>query len=159
LPQEDNGGVDVSSRLLLVLNAGSSSIKFSVYEVGESAAAPASLYRGEVDGLGARPRFVARDQRGARLADETLSGAAHDDGLAAILAWIEARTSNATVVAAGHRVVHGGVRYTRPVRVTPEVMRELKKVNYGGLVAIEYEHEGPVEEDVRIEVEYARKLL
>jgi len=126
LPQEDNGGVDVSSRLLLVLNAGSSSIKFSVYEVGESAAAPASLYRGEVDGLGARPRFVARDQRGARLADETLSGAAHDDGLAAILAWIEARTSNATVVAAGHRVVHGGVRYTRPVRVTPEVMRELE---------------------------------
>jgi len=41
----------------------------------------------------------------------------------------------------------------------PEVMKELKKVNYGGLVAIEYEHEGSVEEDVRIEVEYARKLL
>jgi sugar phosphate isomerase/epimerase len=41
----------------------------------------------------------------------------------------------------------------------PEVMGELRKVGYGGLVAIEYEHEGPVEEDVRIEVEYARKLL
>ena len=41
----------------------------------------------------------------------------------------------------------------------PEVMSELRKVNYGGLVAIEYEHEGSVEEDVRIEVEYARKLL
>jgi sugar phosphate isomerase/epimerase len=41
----------------------------------------------------------------------------------------------------------------------PEVMQELKKVNYSGLVAIEYEHEGPVEEDVRIEVEYARRLL
>ena len=41
----------------------------------------------------------------------------------------------------------------------PEVMSELHKVNYGGLVAIEYEHEGSVEEDVRIEVEYARKLL
>jgi len=41
----------------------------------------------------------------------------------------------------------------------PEVMKELKKVNYRGLVAIEYEHEGPVEEDVRLEVEYARKLL
>lgn len=40
----------------------------------------------------------------------------------------------------------------------PEVMKELRKVNYGGLVAIEYEHEGPVEEDIRIEVEYARKL-
>ena len=41
----------------------------------------------------------------------------------------------------------------------PEVMTELRKVSYGGLVAIEYEHEGPVEEDVRREVEYARKLL
>jgi sugar phosphate isomerase/epimerase len=41
----------------------------------------------------------------------------------------------------------------------PEVMRELKRVGYQGLVAIEYEHEGPVEEDLRKEVEYARKLL
>jgi len=41
----------------------------------------------------------------------------------------------------------------------PEVMQELKKVNYSDLVAIEYEHEGPVEEDVRIEVEYARRFL
>jgi sugar phosphate isomerase/epimerase len=39
------------------------------------------------------------------------------------------------------------------------VMSELRKVDYGGLVAIEYEHQGPVEEDVRVEVEYARKLL
>jgi sugar phosphate isomerase/epimerase len=43
-------------------------------------------------------------------------------------------------------------------RIT-DVMKELRRVNYGGLVAIEYEHEGPVEEDVRVEVEYARKLL
>jgi sugar phosphate isomerase/epimerase len=41
----------------------------------------------------------------------------------------------------------------------PEVMAELRKVGYAGLVAIEYEHEGPVEEDVRMEVEFARKLL
>ncbi len=41
----------------------------------------------------------------------------------------------------------------------PEVMAELRKVAYTGLVAIEYEHEGPVAEDVRLEVEYARKLL
>ena len=41
----------------------------------------------------------------------------------------------------------------------PEVMRELRKVDYAGLVAIEYEHHGPIDEDVRLEVEYARKLL
>jgi len=41
----------------------------------------------------------------------------------------------------------------------PEVISELRKVQYAGLVAIEYEHDGPVEEDVRMEVEYARKLV
>ncbi len=41
----------------------------------------------------------------------------------------------------------------------PEVIAELRKVGYGGLVAIEYENEGPVEEDVRLEVEYARNLI
>jgi acetate kinase len=116
------------SRVLLVLNAGSSSIKFSVFEVGERSAL-ALLYRGEVDGLGARPRFAARDGASARLADDALAaGATHDDGLGAILAWIEAHTAKAAVIAAGHRVVHGGVRYASPVRVTPEVMQELEKL-------------------------------
>jgi acetate kinase len=61
------------------------------------------------------------------LADEALSaGASHDNGLDTLLAWIDARTSNSAVIAAGHRVVHGGVRYASPVRVTPEVIRELE---------------------------------
>ena len=52
------------TQALLVINAGSSSIKFSVYAVG-SGAPPLDLrYRGEVDGLGARPRFVARGAGG-----------------------------------------------------------------------------------------------
>jgi acetate kinase len=115
------------NRVLLVLNAGSSSIKFSVFEVGERAAAPALRVRGEVDGLGVRPRFVAKDQAGARLADDGLAASAtHDDALGTMLAWIEARLAGAQLIAAGHRVVHGGVRYASPVRVTPEVMQELE---------------------------------
>jgi sugar phosphate isomerase/epimerase len=47
----------------------------------------------------------------------------------------------------------------RGIARIPEVIAELHRVNYSGLVAIEYEHEGPVEEDVRIQVEYARRLL
>jgi len=115
------------TRVLLVLNAGSSSIKFSLFEVGERAATPALLVRGEVDGLGARPRFVAQDKAGARVADDQLAaGATHDDAFGTMLAWIEARTAGAEVIAAGHRVVHGGVGYASPVRVTPEVMQELE---------------------------------
>ena len=54
------------SRVLLVLNAGSSSIKFSVFEFGE-AASLTRAFSGEVDGIGEQPRFVAKDRAGARL--------------------------------------------------------------------------------------------
>jgi acetate kinase len=114
------------SRIVLVLNAGSSSIKFSVFDIAE-AGSLASLYRGEVDGVGARPRFVAADAAGVRLADEKLhASSGHDEALDIILDWIEARTGGATFIAVGHRVVHGGVRYTAPIRVTPDVLRELE---------------------------------
>ena len=115
------------TQALLVINAGSSSIKFSVYAVG-SGAPPLDLrYRGEVDGLGARPRFVARGAGGEELAAEALgAGASHDDALRTIFDWIEARTAGTEIVAAGHRVVHGGVRYAVPIILTPEVLRELE---------------------------------
>jgi acetate kinase len=114
------------SRVLLVVNAGSSSIKFAVYGVDDAPAPLTTLYRGEVDGLGSRARLVTRDAAGTRLEDGSLSPhAGHDDALDAILAWIEARTTGA-VIAAGHRVVHGGTRYAAPVAVTPAVLHELE---------------------------------
>ena len=119
-------GAEVLSRVLLVINAGSSSIKFSVFDVA-NAANPVQGARGLVDGLGARPRFVARDANGKGLADEVLSPTTrHDDALAAIMKWVEAHASGAAIVAAGHRVVHGGTRYADPVRLTPDVLRDLE---------------------------------
>lgn len=114
------------TRVLLVLNAGSSSIKFSVFELN-AASSLAHLLSGEIDGLGERPRFVAKDQAGTPLLEEGLRGGyGHDDALAAILAWVESRTAGAAVTAAGHRVVHGGVRYTAPVCLTPDVLAWLE---------------------------------
>jgi acetate kinase len=114
------------SEVLLVVNAGSSSLKFSVFTIGRGARLE-SLYRGEIDGLGARPHFVAHDATGASLADQAMGSAArHDDALGVVLEWIEDRATGATVVAAGHRVVHGGVRYSAPVRITPGVLQELE---------------------------------
>lgn len=114
------------SEVLLVVNAGSSSLKFSVFTIGRGARLE-SLYRGEIDGLGARPHFVAHDATGASLADQAMGSAAtHDDALGAVLEWIEARATGVTVVAAGHRVVHGGVRYAAPVRITAGVLQELE---------------------------------
>jgi len=116
------------SEALLVINAGSSSIKFSVYAVeGRGAAALTLRFRGQVDGLGARTRFVAGDAGGGDLPGQALgTGVSHDDALRAILEWIEARTAGTEVVAAGHRVVHGGIRYSAPVALTPEVLAALE---------------------------------
>ena len=113
------------SRVLLVLNAGSSSIKFSVFALG-GAASLTRAFSGEVDGIGERPHFVAKDRAARTLVDEYPGGAGgsygHDDALAAILAWIDGRTVGAAVAAAGHRVVHGGIRYTAPVLLTADVL-------------------------------------
>ncbi len=110
------------SRVLLVLNAGSSSIKFSVFKL-DGASALAHRLSGEIDGLGERPRFVAKDEAGTTLLEESLRGGyGHDDALAAILAWVDGRTAGAALAAAGHRVVHGGVRCTAPVRLAPDVL-------------------------------------
>ncbi len=115
-------------RVLLVLNAGSSSIKFSVFEVGAGESLRLAC-RGELDGIGARPRFVATDAAGALLAREDVTvpwgAVGHEEALAKLLDWIEARTAGAEVVAAGHRVVHGGARYLAPVRVDGETLEAL----------------------------------
>ena len=110
----------------LVLNAGSSSLKFAVY--GRDSGSRWRLdARGQVDGIGTRPRFKAQHGDGTVLAEETLSASVADGAAAlGVLAdWLRAQFGGSTVVGVGHRVVHGGPRYSQPVVVTPEVMAEL----------------------------------
>ena len=109
----------------LVLNAGSSSLKFSVYRA--DAGARGLEARGQIDGIGTSPRFTASDSAGNRLADDRLEG--HVDGrraLDVLAAWLRARYHGNTVIGVGHRVVHGGARYARPTIVTPAVLEDLR---------------------------------
>jgi acetate kinase len=110
----------------LVLNAGSSSLKFCVYHqpAGQGWRLEA---RGQVDGIGTSPRFTAKDGGGAKIAGETLDAAVRD-GRAALdwlASWLRGKYGDARVVGVGHRVVHGGARFTGPTRITPDVIREL----------------------------------
>lgn len=117
------------TQAILVLNAGSSSIKFSLYDadVGKSEAPP--LYGGELEGLGHTIHFAAKDRAGAAVVDKAVPGPpTHQQALSALLTWIEAHADGIELVAAGHRVVHGGEKFTGPVVVTAEVMAELKKL-------------------------------
>ena len=112
---------------LLVLNAGSSSLKFCAYQ--ESAAEGWRLdVRGQIEGIGTKPRLSAKDGAGARLADESLEGTVRDGrtALDALGAWLRSHYGGARVVGVGHRVVHGGARFTKPAIVTKPVLEELR---------------------------------
>jgi len=110
----------------LVLNAGSSSLKFWVYT------RPAATWRletrGQIEGIGTKPRLSAKDGAGDVLIDETL-GKEVSDGPSAVeslAAWLRSCYGGARVLGVGHRVVHGGARFAGPVVITPEVLEELR---------------------------------
>jgi acetate kinase len=109
--------------LIGVINAGSSSVKFSFYE-GEQ-----RILAGQVDGIGARPSVSATGRDGETIAPPELGTkppTVPSDVLPAILPWARERLGNRPLAALGHRVVHGGLRHSRSARVTPELLAELE---------------------------------
>jgi acetate kinase len=113
--------------VVLVLNAGSSSLKFCVYRCPERA--PWQLdARGAIDGIGSAPRFVGKDGTSRTIEDRALTGEVRDGrgALDALAGWLRERFGGATVLGVGHRVVHGGARFDAPTIVTPEVMTALR---------------------------------
>ncbi len=113
----------------LVLNAGSSSLKFCVYQrpSGENWRLEA---RGQIEGIGTSPRFSAKDAGGAILADYKLDATVRDGRKAidALAAWLRSEYGGSRVLGVGHRVVHGGARYAQPVVVTHEVLEDLREL-------------------------------
>jgi acetate kinase len=114
---------------VLVLNAGSSSLKFCVFRrpVGENWLLEA---RGQVEGIGTSPRFSAKDANSQTIVENSL-GAEVCDGPAAIDAlsrWLRSKYGGARVLAVGHRVVHGGTRFAQPTIVTREVLAALHEL-------------------------------
>lgn len=117
------------SEVILVLNAGSSSIKFSVFPGDRKPSRQDLVCEGACEGIGQRIDFWAADGAGARLAQEQLpDGSTHENALAAILRWFERYFPQAQLAAAGHRVVHGGIRYAGPVRIDRAVVAELTRL-------------------------------
>jgi acetate kinase len=114
---------------ILVLNAGSSSIKFSLFPGDQRPTRLGLFCEGECAGLGHRVHFTAKDRAGVSLVDEYLAnGVSHEDALAALLRWLAERFPQHRLIAAGHRVVHGGLVYQGPVRIDDEVIAELTRL-------------------------------
>ena len=112
---------------ILVLNAGSSSLKFEVFLL--DGAALAREFAGNVEELGGTPRFTATDAHGTVIDERSWpAGRAigPDGALAFLLEWLQAHGAGRDIVAAGHRVVHGGTEFSSPVRITADVLARLE---------------------------------
>ena len=115
---------------ILVLNAGSSSLKFGMYQRPENGSL-ALVAQGQVEGIGSRPRLSARDDAGAILEDRDL-GADVRDGTGALdqlAEWLSSHFDRESLAAVGHRVVHGGQQFARPTLVTPEIAQQLRELS------------------------------
>lgn len=111
----------------LVLNAGSSSLKFCVFTRPPDGAWRLEA-RGQIEGIGTAPRLSAKDGGGDTLVAQPLGKAVRDGraALDALAAWLRSRYGGARVLGVGHRVVHGGARFAGPTIVTPKVLDELR---------------------------------
>jgi acetate kinase len=131
---------------ILVLNAGSSSIKFSLFDGAEA------LCDGAIDKLGPAAELHAHAADGAPLVHRTLDATTHEDALRVLLDWLESTFAANRLTAAGHRVVHGGTQYVAPVRVDDAVMADLRALiplaplhqphNLGAIEAVAKLHPG-----------------
>jgi acetate kinase len=114
---------------ILVLNSGSSSIKFQLFAVSAGDRLERRI-KGQIEGIGVRPRFTARGAGGESLADEMWSATEVSTGPAALdplVTFLRGRIGGSLPVAVGHRVVHGGPTYTAPTVVTDEVLDRLQR--------------------------------
>ena len=113
--------------IVLVLNAGSSSLKFCAYQLDAGQGWRLEA-RGQLEGIGTSPRFSARNGAGATIDDVRLDGSIRDQpsALETLAVWLRTRFEGARVLGVGHRVVHGGARYAAPTVITPQVLQELQ---------------------------------
>jgi len=113
---------------IVVLNAGSSSIKFSLFLMdGDELELE---QRGQIEGIYTAPHFIAQDRAGKRVTEKSWGDGArlgHADALEYLVAHLRTGLSGDRLIGVGHRVVHGGLEYTRPVRLSASVLAALEQ--------------------------------
>lgn len=117
----------------LVINSGSSSLKFAIFG-SQPGAMLARTAHGRIEDIGAAPRLLAWGLDEALLEDRYITLATdaapgQDEALTVLLKWLERHAVNQALLAVGHRVVHGGALSARPTRITPDVIAQLEQFN------------------------------
>jgi acetate kinase len=120
----------MNSGSILVVNAGSSSLKFSIFQSTAADVLNLAL-RGQIDGLGTRPHLRVKDAGGATLEDRdyTAAEAGHvEEAIALAAGWLRMHFEREPLLAVGHRVVHGGIYFSQPVLVDEPVLSALEQL-------------------------------
>lgn len=114
------------SDVILVLNAGSSTLKFAIFGIGSDGQLGDQICRGEVDAIGSEARLLVKGE-GVPLTDgEPIVAPDHGSALQAVIRWLDAWLARLRLQAVGHRVVHGGRHHAEPVLIGSEVLAELE---------------------------------
>ncbi len=114
---------------ILVLNVGSSSLKFAQFAADERPSGATLLCEGEFAGIGHQVHFSARRDKTLVLADEHLPpGASHEAALERLLEFLKQLDPERALTATVHRIVHGGTRFDAPVRLTPDIVEQLTQL-------------------------------
>jgi len=116
---------------IAVVNAGSSSVKFSIFDINSGD--PRFIYKGKVTGIGAaQGHFLAQNANLESIEDQLVTSAGepltHQQAFSMLQQWVTERHEPGDIIAVGHRVVHGGTNYTTPVVVDESVVHELEKL-------------------------------
>jgi acetate kinase len=120
----------MSSHLVLVVNAGSSSLKFSVFRADDAATLQLAE-RGQIDGIGTRPRLCVKDAMGSVVVERDFAVAEVSgvkDAIRLAGAWLHERFQHEPLLAVGHRVVHGGAQFSHPLLIDAEVFAALEQL-------------------------------
>lgn len=116
------------SKAILVLNAGSSSIKFTVFDA--AGGEPQTRFNGQIEGIGTKPRFKVKDGAGAVVHDSGWENPppskGHAYALEQLAAWLDPRLPEDGLIGVGHRVVHGGPKYSAPTVIDDAVLHDLE---------------------------------
>jgi acetate kinase len=111
----------------LVINAGSSSLKFCTFHRPLDENWHMGV-RGQIEGIGTSPRLSVKDANGAEFADQALTVRDGREAVDALAAWLRAKYGGSRVIGIGHRVVHGGSRFIGPTRLTLQVLDQLREL-------------------------------
>lgn len=114
-----------SETALLIINCGSSSIKFALYRPDQSLPL---LFRGKIADIGKSNEFEVAGGDATVVHKQNIIAADHEMALGVLLHWLAKEVPSLALVAVGHRIVHGGVRFHEPVHIDTEVVSYLESL-------------------------------